>query len=508
MTTRSGTTRTLLLALTAGAWSLACAGPVAESAAEDDHTHAGGGVVTHWTDAIELFVEYPPHVRDVPSDPWAIHLTWLADWTPVREGRLTLLLRGPGGAREEIVLDGPSRPGVFTATPALTATGTWRADMTLTARGRDHEIPVGQLQVFDSEDALPHDEEENAPADLIPFLKEQQWTIPFAIGVVEERDIPRSVRATGEITAPPGGLAYVSAPVSGLVLTGGPALAPGERVAAGQTLALIAPTDLESSYARLRSDVIELQREVERAERLLEAGAIAERRLIEARHDLETAQAAFQAVGGGDPSGESAPADPYTYRLRAPIGGVVSDRRVAPGQRVAVGEHAFTIVNPAILWFRARVPANRAEDVAGVRGAWFTVEGGSRAYPADRLVAVGSIIDPLSRTLPVDFSVANPDGSLKVGMLADGRLLVGESVSGTAVPTAAIQDEDGLPVVYVKLGGEAFQRRVVQLGPSDGTWTIVVSGVAAGEQVVTEGAYQVRLASLGDAEISDHGHPH
>ena len=69
-------------------------------------------------------------------------------------------------------------------------------------------------------------------------------------------------------------------------------------------------------------------------------------------------------------------------------------------------------------------------------------------------------------------------------------------------------EEDGLAVVYVKVGGEAFVRRVVELGPSDGEWVIVAAGVESGEQVVTTGAYQVKLASLGDAEISDHGHPH
>ena len=95
-----------------------------------------------------------------------------------------------------------------------------------------------------------------------------------------------------------------------------------------------------------------------------------------------------------------------------------------------------------------------------------------------------------------------------MGLLAEGHLIVGEPVAGVAVPARAIVDEDGLAVVYVKLGGEAFQRRVVRLGPSDGSWTIIASGVAVGEQVVVEGAYQVRLASLGDIEISDHGHPH
>ena len=494
------------VAAAAALWPLTCAQPAPDVPAEADHSHAGGGVVTHWTEGLELFVEFPPHVKDVPSDPWAIHLTWLEDWQPVREGRLTLLLRGPGGAREEIVMDAPDRPGVYTATPALPATGTWRADMTLAVRGADHPIPVGQLQVFESEEALPHDVEQ-PPPNLIALLKEQQWTMPFAVGVAEERRIARSISATGEIAAPASGLAHVSTPVAGLIVANGPALAPGDPVSAGQTLALIAPASIDNSYARLRADVQEARREAERAERLFAAGAVAQRRLEEARHELDVAQAAFEAIGGVPP-GEEDGTDPHLYRLRTPIRGVIANRHVAPGQHVGAGTHAFTVINPATLWFVARVPARYAAALGDLGGAWFTVEGTERVHTAGRLVSVGSVIDRDSRTLPVRFAVANPDRALKVGMLAHGHLLVGDPVEGVAVPATAVQDEDGLPVVYVKVGGEAFLRRVVELGPSDGSWTIITAGVAAGEQVVTTGAYQVKLASLGDAEISDHGHPH
>ena len=442
----SGTTIAL-----AGLWYLGCAGPAADPVAEADHSHSGGGLVTHWTDAIELFVEFPPHVRDVPSDPWAIHLTWLEDWQPVRQGSLTLLLRGPGGAREEIVMDEPDRPGVYTATPTLGSTGTWRADLTLAARDEEHAIPVGQLQVFESEDALPHDVEQ-PPPNLIALLKEQQWSMPFQVALAEQRRIPRTIPAAGEIVAPGGALAHVSTLVAGLIVAGGAPLGPGDRVETGQTLALIAPTSLENSYARMRADVVAAEREAGRAERLFASGAIPARRLEHARHELEVALAAFAAIGG--------------------------------------------------------VPARHVGETGQMSGGWFTVEGGSQVYQADRLVSVGTVVDPQSRTLPVRLAVPNPTGALKVGMLANGHLLVGEPVAGVAVPADAVQDEDGLAVVYVKVGGEAFQRRVVELGPSDGTWTLVASGVTDGEQVVTTGAYQVRLASLGDAEVSDHGHPH
>ena len=497
-----GTAR-ILTALFATAGTLtACTGPAPDAAAAADHTHAGGGVVMLWTDSLELFIEYPPHVKDAASDPWAIHLTWLADWRPVAAGRLTLLLRGPGGAREEIVLDA-QRPGVFTASPTLTATGTWRVDMTLAVGEREYPIPVGQLQVFETEDALPHDVEEPLTG-LIAFRKEQQWAMPFAVKVAEEREIPRSVPATGEIIAPPSGHAEVSAPVAGLILASGPSLAPGNAVERGQILALIAPTTIDNSYARLLADVELLEREAARAERLFAVQAVPERRLEEARYELEVARSALETIGATSEDGE----DPYTYRLRSPIAGVVAERHVAAGQRVAVGDAAFTVVDPRTLWLRARVSAGQAEAVNEIVGAWFTVEGGTRAHPAERVVSVGSVIDPVTRTLPVYLAVANPDAALKIGMLADAQLLVGEPVPGVAIPASAVHDEDGLPVAYVKVGGETFQRRVLQIGPSDGLWTIVRSGVDAGEQVVAVGGYQVKLASLGDAEISDHGHPH
>ena len=485
----------------------ACADPAPDTAAEDDHSHAGGGTVTHWTGALELFVEYPPHVRDIASDPWAIHLTWLEDWQPVREGALTLLLRGPGGAREEIVVPGPDRPGVYTATPALPATGTWRADMTLAAGGAEHAIPVGQLQVFESGDALPHDVEEPPPG-LITLLKEQQWSMPFAVALAGERRIPRTIPVAGEIVAPGGGLAHVSTLVAGLIVARGPVLNPGDRVDAGQVLALIAPASLDDSYSRLRADVAAAEREAARAEYLFAAGAIARRRFEHTQHELEVARAALEALGGSRPAGDGDGEDSHLYRLRSPIGGVVSERQVAPGQHVEAGTHAFTVVNPETLWFVARVPARNAGEAGDVSGAWFTAEGASRVHRADRVVSVGNVIDPQSRTLPVRLAVANPDGVLKVGMLANGHLFVGNEVAGVAVPAAAVQEEDGLAVVYVKVGGEAFQRRVVELGPSDGMWVLVTGEIASGDHVVTTGAYQVRLASVGAAEISDHGHPH
>jgi multidrug efflux pump subunit AcrA (membrane-fusion protein) len=69
-------------------------------------------------------------------------------------------------------------------------------------------------------------------------------------------------------------------------------------------------------------------------------------------------------------------------------------------------------------------------------------------------------------------------------------------------------DGNALLVAYVQIRGETFERRAVTVGDSDGQWTTVLSGVRAGEYVVTSGAYQIRLSSLNTSEISDHGHVH
>ncbi len=451
---------------------LGCGSPGPDVAA-DEAEPGGGGVVTLWTDALELFMEYPPQIAGQPGDVWAIHLNFLDSWEPVREGSLTLRLVDSSGQEWTFEESQPARAGIFTPVPVVSAAGEYTVSMELVHRGQTYPVEVGAIRVYGSQAELPEPEEEEAGG--IPFLKEQQWEVDFAVALAEVHEVQRTARVSGELIVPPNRVARIAAPLSGLALGGGTASWPtiGARVRAGQTLATLAPTDTDGSFAALRGRVERLEREVARAERLYAAEAIPERRLVEARHDLEIARAAFDAIGG-DQEGA------YTYRVRSPIAGVLTERQLSPGQRGA----------------------------SEVTGATFTVEGGTAVHQATRLVSVGDVIDPTSRTLPATLAVEDPDRALKVGMLAQARVWLGDPTSGTAVPADAVQDEDGLAVVYVEIGGETFERRVVRLGPTDGVWTIVTSGVLPGDRVVTRGAYQVRLASLGDTEDLGAGHQH
>lgn len=474
-----------------------------EEAAQEAHEHGSGTAVTIWSDSTELFFEYPPMIAGDTGEPWAIHVTRLADYSPISEGVLTLAFRGPNGQVFTTTSQAPARPGIYTPSPQLPEPGTYDLVMDIDGPRLTDRVGAGEIQVYASEeDVRPANE---GGGGGITFLKEQQWPIDFGVARAEEREIPYTIEVSGEIVPTAGRVAEVSAPVSGLALAGSNLSAPatGQRVAAGQSMAVLSPTTQDNSYAEARANVERLRREVERLQRLYEAEAIPEKRLVEARHDLEIAESALEAIGGDGSSG-----DGYRFVVRAPISGVVQQRRFTPGQRVEAGEPLFEIINSSVVWLRLKVPARHAAVVGAARNAVFQPEGSDIQFRADRIVSVAGAIDPESRTLPVVLEVDNSDNRLKVGQFVQAQLAVGGTRTGVAVPSDAVMREDGQAVLYVQTGGESFERRPVVLGPTDGTRTLIASGLTAGEYVVVEGAYQVYLASLGTTEVGDHGHPH
>ena len=217
---------------------------------------------------------------------------------------------------------------------------------------------------------------------------------------------------------------------------------------------------------------------------------------------MTAAREALAAFGGSGAAREDG-----RVSIRAPLSGVVASRTLTPGSRVDAGAELFTVVDPSVVWLEARVPASEAARVSARSEASFRVPGSDAAVPVSRTVSVGSVIDSVSRTVPVIYQVANPDGALKIGMHAQVSVGTGRKVKGVLIPSSAILDEDGRPIVYVQPEGERFERREVQPGGTSGGQTVVLAGVEAGERVVTGAPYQVRLASLSTS-VPAQGHEH
>jgi membrane fusion protein, heavy metal efflux system len=467
---------------------------------DDEHEHPEV-VVTQWNDSTELFLEYPHLVAGEATGNWAIHLTDMKTFKPITEGALAVRFLQGGREVRRFTLDAPARDGIYLLDPVIEQAGTYEVQLALSGPQATSLHVLPEVRVWADAGELPHGEEEEDGG--IAFLKEQQWVIPFAVEPAREQAVQRAVVAPGEIVARDGSLAQVSAPVSGIAAAVPNRAAPsvGEPVRAGQVLAVLNPTAGEGGYARSRGELERLEREAARAERLHAAGAIPERRLEEARHDLEIARAEMRAIGGGGADGD------FRLRVTAPISGVIAQRSFVPGGRVEAGEPLFVVVDASTVWLRVQLPAATASALVREPTPTFTIEGIDRSFETGRLVSVGSVLDPQTRTVPAVVEAPNPGGMLRIGQFARATVPVGGTVTGVAIPNSAIVDDNGTPVAYVQTGGESFERRVLTLAERDATRTVVSAGIRPGEMVVTTGAYQVRLASLSGGDFAG-GHSH
>jgi cobalt-zinc-cadmium efflux system membrane fusion protein len=481
-------------------------GAMACSKAGDEATRSepAGGAITLWTDSTELFMEHPALIVGAP-DKFAVHLTDITDFAPLRSGRITLRFQPRDGGEPLVISqDTPRAPGIYGPAPEFKRAGIY--DLTLlvqSPQARD-SISVPGLRVYAKADDAPREGEGEDAG--ISFLKEQQWKTPgFKTAFATSGELLASFDATGVIEAAPGRQAEVTAPIAGLVDAASIARSPtpGQRVRRGDVLAYLIPSLGEgggSVYAEARAALREAQDEYARAKRLVDADAAPRRRLHEAENRLQAAREALSGYAGGLVSGGRLP-------IRAPISGEIARRSIAPGGRLEAGAPLFTIVDPSIATLRVNVPASQASLVTPRSGAGFTIEGSDRRYEAATILSVGSVIDPTSRTLPVLYQIPNADGSIKVGQNARVQVATGQRVTGILIPVSAVMDEDGRAIAYVQPEGETFEKRELRLGGRQGDRVLVLDGIRAGERVVTGASYQVRLASLSTA-VPAHGHEH
>lgn len=501
--------RTLLPALAALLLISGCA----EREPAAGSPEAGSFTVTHYADATELFVEYRPLVVDRRRR-FDAHLSWLSDYRAVSEGRLIAELVWPDGRIDQASAAVSDTPGIFR--PLLTATrsGEARLRLRLEAKGRQSVHDLGIVRVYPTSDAGAAAAPHPAPnPNRIAFPKEAQWRVPFRAEAAARGPFAETLPVTVDVRLAPDAEAVVSSPVAGVVRVNGAVPAPGMRVRAGQTLATVAAQlgggedvaslDLAISEARIALDAA--RRETSRMDRLVRAEAAPQRRLDEARTSerlaaaqLQAAQRRRAALGGG---GSGVP-------LVSPISGQVLTSSIVRGGSVAPGAELMRIGDPTSLWLVAQVPEAQAPRVGQPQGLDVVVGGETlplASRGALRLVQAPSYIDPRTRTAQAVFAFSGT--ALKPGQRLPGRLHAGGATEALSVPASAVLNEGGQDVVYVQATGEAFERRLVQVGARSGDRVAIRGDVRPGERVVTEGVATVRAAAA-TPDAFGHGHAH
>jgi membrane fusion protein, multidrug efflux system len=188
----------------------------------------------------------------------------------------------------------------------------------------------------------------------------------------------------------------------------------------------------------------------------------------------------------------------------SPIDGQVGLRMVDAGNYVQTSSTSGLVViaqmQPISVLFS--VPEDNLPDIIQrVRaGATLTVEAYDRAN--SRLLATGQLatldnqIDTTTGTLKLRALFANPDELLYPNQFVNARLLVNTMQNTTRVPVPAVQRGEPGTYVYVINANNTVSVRPVKLGPTDGGFTAVMSGLQPGEKVVTDGTDRLRDGAL------------
>ena len=194
-----------------------------------------------------------------------------------------------------------------------------------------------------------------------------------------------------------------------------------------------------------------------------------------------------------------------TFPLEAPISGVITEVNFTAGQQVEAGKSLFTIMDLSRVWIEARVYEKDLAAVTSTRLATFEVpafRGEIFSIGNDakgKLLTVSPVVDPQTRTVSVIYDVANPGVRLRDGMFAEITIDTSGDREVLAVPQGAIVEEQGRKYVYVFLGGEHFEKRLVTLGAQGQEGAEILSGLKPGERVAIAGIYQLQSSAIGSS---------
>jgi len=503
---------------------------------EDEHQHSqeatsqtgssqreGSGAVTQWTGETELFMEYPEIIVGRQAT-FAVHLTRLSDFAPIANSEVYFTFRSDDGteisARETEV----QVPGIYG--PDITFRQAGRYDLTIEIYGMVNDtLQVNGIPVYNSANEIPGAHAEEDP-NLITFLKEQQWDIPFATQVVQQRTLTQTIDATGEIMAAQNSQAVVSAPFSGIILSSQNGNLPviGQQLSKGTSMAVLNPAiqsgggdNYAQQFINAQSELELAKANLERSKRLYEKEAIPQTELQKARIEYRQALTRYQTINEViqvdtttiEGYGESA--ESYRFELKAPINGTIVESFVTPGMQVEAGQPLYRIADASKVWLKANVPAARQSRIANAGQAAFRVQGEDRLHEISelggRLISRANSVDPQSRTLSLIYELDNTQNGFPLGMFSTVHINTDTKENVLAIPQSALIEEEGNYNVYVHVSGESFRKQRVTTGIEDRGWVEITSGLQGGEHVVTENAYQVKLASLS-SEAPSHGHAH
>jgi membrane fusion protein, multidrug efflux system len=304
--------------------------------------------------------------------------------------------------------------------------------------------------------------------------------------VAEQEEWPATLSAIGTMAAVQG--VTVSADLPGIVDRIG--FDSGRSIQKGDVLA-----ELDTRQERAQLAAIEAQRDLARLNYNRMKGLLGDRVISQAEFDRAVAEQQQTDAQVGEIR-----ATIERKTIRAPFSGILGIRQANLGQYLAAGDPVVPLQSLHPIYVNFGVPQQDVGRIRVGRVVRITARDIAGAEFNGRVTALDSIVDQATRNVQVQATLANPEGQLRPGMFVQTELALGSSQSVFALPASAISYAPFGDSVYIvtDLKGENGQtyrgvrQQFVKLGGARGDQVAVLSGIKAGDEIVTSGVFKLR----------------
>ncbi|HEY8784243.1 MAG TPA: efflux RND transporter periplasmic adaptor subunit [Mucilaginibacter sp.] len=292
--------------------------------------------------------------------------------------------------------------------------------------------------------------------------------------IVKTGNFTNYVQIQGKIDAQDNVTAYPQSPGAITAIY----VKPGQHVSRGQVLVQLDNSVLKQNIAQAETQV-ELNRTLyQRQKNLWDQKIGTEVQFLQAKTALESSLKQVASL--------RQQAD--LYRITSPINGTIDQMDLKLGQAAQPGQTGIRIVNADNLKVKADVPESYATRVNQGDKVLILFPDANDSL-ATNITFAAKVIDLTSRSFGVEVKLPR-NKTLRPNMTAILKIADYSKKNAVVIPIKAIQKSEAGDYVFVDENGVA-KRRNIKVGATYGGTSEVLSGLTAGEQLVTEGASEV-----------------
>ncbi len=366
--------------------------------------------------------------------------------------------------------------------------------------GHDHEHETAEEHAGHS-----HESGEAKHSDEIIFPKAQAAKTTFEVREIQPASFNQVVKTTGQVLAAPGDEEVIVATSNGVVSFSSNKLTEGTKFQKGQSLFQISSKDIAEGdyYTKVKATYEAAKANYDRAAALVKDKIISQKEFESTKLEFENAKTAYNAVSNNKTA--------KGVSVNAPINGHMKNILVKEGEYITVGQPLATVSQNQRLVLRAEVSQRYYNAMQSVKSANFKTPYDNKVYSLEdlngRLLSFGKTSNENSFFIPVSFEFDNK-GEVIPGSFVEVYLISSPIENTLSIPVSALTNEMGIYYVYVQIDEEGYRKQEVALGANNGKEVQIIKGLHPRDRVVTQGAYQVKMASASGAIPHGHSHEH